>query len=332
MDALLKHMEVREDGFLEVVLKRAKDFDEYIFRQIHKDERCLLCVRDPRSKTRLYYDTKGYLTLQEYLKSHIFEENELVPFLIYVLEDMVKVNAGKPVSMKLEHVFLSYDGGRLRFLVLPLVVDNWLFQKEELKQFLQKLQEQIRVTQDYAALGYLSCCMRNEELTLPLVLQGLHDLQMRQAKPPGFLEKLFHITREEAFQVRDLPAARSFRVPECAVAEETAVYETQQDIASPTQELLAQDCCCLVDLKTWNTIRVDKEQFTIGRAKDNDLVLSGRTISQHHAVIEQGILKDCESANGTFLNGERVEACELKNQDVIRFANVQFRWQKEEAA
>ena len=62
-----------------------------------------------------------------------------MPFLIYVLEDMVKVNAGKPVSMKLEHVFLSYDGGRLRFLVLPLVVDNWLFQKEELKQFLQKL-------------------------------------------------------------------------------------------------------------------------------------------------------------------------------------------------
>ena len=64
MDAMLKHMEVRDDGFLEVVLKRTKDFDEYIFQQIHKDERCLLCVRDPRSKTRLYYDTKGYLTLK----------------------------------------------------------------------------------------------------------------------------------------------------------------------------------------------------------------------------------------------------------------------------
>lgn len=34
----------------------------------------------------------------------------------------------KPVSMRLEHVFLSYDGGLLRFLVFPLVVDNWLFQ------------------------------------------------------------------------------------------------------------------------------------------------------------------------------------------------------------
>ena len=59
MDAMLKHMEVRDDGFLEVVLKRTKDFDEYIFQQIHKDERCLLCVRDPRSKTRLYLIRRG---------------------------------------------------------------------------------------------------------------------------------------------------------------------------------------------------------------------------------------------------------------------------------
>ena len=44
MDAMLKHMEVRDDGFLEVILKRAKDFDEYIFQQIHKDERCFVCV------------------------------------------------------------------------------------------------------------------------------------------------------------------------------------------------------------------------------------------------------------------------------------------------
>lgn len=332
MDAMLKHMEVREDGFLEVVLKRAKDIDDYIFQQIHKDERCLLCVRDPRSKTKLYYDTKGYLTLKEYLQAHLFEDAELLPFLIYVLEDMVQVNAGKPVSMRLEHVFLSYDGGHLRFLVFPLVVDNWLFQKEELKQFLKDVLDAVRVIQDYAALGFLGCCLRKEDLTLPLVLQGLHDLHSAQAKPPGLLEKLFHITKEEDFQVRDLPAPKLFAMPSPAVAEESAVYEVQDDIESPTQELLAQDCSCLVDLKTWNIIRVDKAQFTIGRARDNDLVLNGRTISQHHALIEQGMLKDCGSANGTFLNGERITSVELKEQDVIRFANMQFRWQKEDAS
>lgn len=330
MDAMLKHMEVRDDGFLEVVLKRTKDFDEYIFQQIHKDEHCLLCVRDPRSKTRLYYDTKGYLTLKEYLQAHLFAERELLPFLLYVLEDMVQVNAGKPVSMRLEHVFLSYDGGLLRFLVFPLVVDNWLFQKEELKQFLKDLLDCVRVTQDFAALGFLGYCLRSEDLTLPQVLQGLHDLQAAQAKPLGLLEKLFHITREEPFQVRDLPAPKTMAVPSFAIEEESGGYAVQKELESPTQELLAQDCSCLVDLKSWNSIRVDKAQFTIGRAKDNDLVLSGKTISQHHACIEEGVLKDCGSANGTYINGERITSRELKDQDVIRFANLQFRWQKEE--
>lgn len=302
MDAMLKHMEVRDDGFLEVVLKRTKDFDEYIFQQIHKDERCLLCVRDPRSKTRLYYDTKGYLTLKEYLQAHLFAERELLPFLLYVLEDMVQVNAGKPVSMRLEHVFLSYDGGLLRFLVFPLVVDNWLFQKEELKQFLKDLLDCVRVTQDFAALGFLGYCLRSEDLTLPQVLQGLHDL----------------------------PAPKTMAVPSFAIEEESGGYAVQKELESPTQELLAQDCSCLVDLKSWNSIRVDKAQFTIGRAKDNDLVLSGKTISQHHACIEEGVLKDCGSANGTYINGERITSRELKDQDVIRFANLQFRWQKEE--
>lgn len=332
MDAMLKHMEVRDDGFLEVILKRAKDFDEYIFQQIHKDERCLLCVRDPRSKTRLYYDTKGYLTLKEYLQAHLFAENELLPFLLYVLEDMVQVNAGKPVSMRLEHVFLCYDGGLLRFLVVPLLVDNWLFQKEELKQFIRDFLDCVRVTQDFAALGFLGCCLRKADLTLPLVLQGLHDLQNAQAKPPGLLEKLFHITREEPFQVRDLPALKTLNVSSLAVAEESGGYALQKELDSSTQELLAPDCSCLVDLKSWSSIRVDKAQFTIGRAKDNDLVLHGKTVSQHHACIEQGVLKDCGSANGTFVNGERVTSCELKDQDVIRFANLQFRWQKEETA
>lgn len=331
METLLKHLEKREDGFLEVVLKRAKDFDEYIFQQIHKDERCLLCVRDPRSKTRLYYDTKGYLTLKEYLQVHVFEEKELLPFLLYVLENMVKVNAGKPVSMKLDHVFLSYDGGRLRFLVFPLVVDNWLFQKEDLTCFLMELQNHIRVTDDYAPLGYLSCMLRRKDLTLPLVLQGLHELKARSTKPPGWLERLFHITKEQEFQVRDIPTAKSLAAMSCTIAEEAAPY-VMDEVESPTQELLMPSCPCLVDLKTWESIRVDKECVRIGRAKDNDVIVSDRAISLHHAQIEQGVVHDCGSANGTFVNGERIQEHPLHDQDVIRFANVQFRWQKEDAS
>ena len=76
---------------------------------------------------------------------------------------------------------------------------------------------------------------------------------------------------------------------------------------------------------------MDKAQFTIGRAKDNDLVLSGKTISQHHACIEEGVLKDCGSANGTYINGEGITSRELKHQHVIRFANVKFAGKKKKS-
>jgi pSer/pThr/pTyr-binding forkhead associated (FHA) protein len=52
--------------------------------------------------------------------------------------------------------------------------------------------------------------------------------------------------------------------------------------------------------------------FTIGRAEDNDLTLEKPTISRHHAVVtEEGdrwFLEDRGSFNGTFLNGQRIQA------------------------
>lgn len=331
MISALKQIIYRDDGFLEVTLKKVKDFDDYLFQQIHKDERCLLCVRDPRSKTKLFYDTKGYLTLKAYLQAHVFEEGELLSFLIYVLEDMVKVNAGKPVSMNLDHVYLSYDGGILRFLVFPIALDNWLFQKEELHDFIKNLIEEAHVVDDYAALGYLSYCLKNKEITLPLILQGLHDLQERNKKEPSFLEKLLHITKETEYHVRDIPLPKSVPYANLNIAEDSGEYNYQisnTEIERPTQELLQKQKPSLIDLKTWETIEINQEHFKIGRGKDNDLVIPGNVVSLNHAKIEKDILKDCQSANGTFVNGERIEKIKLHDQDIIRFANAQYRYQK----
>ena len=57
----------------------------------------LLCIRDYRSKSRLYYDLKGHLTLRSYLQQHAFEKGEFLAFLLFILEDMVRVNASKPI-------------------------------------------------------------------------------------------------------------------------------------------------------------------------------------------------------------------------------------------
>jgi pSer/pThr/pTyr-binding forkhead associated (FHA) protein len=66
--------------------------------------------------------------------------------------------------------------------------------------------------------------------------------------------------------------------------------------------------------------------FTIGRAEDNDLTLEKPTISRHHAVVtEEGdrwFLEDRGSFNGTFLNGQRIQAgakVPLRHGDRIGF-------------
>lgn len=53
------------------------------------------------------------------------------------------------------------------------------------------------------------------------------------------------------------------------------------------------------------------DEFTIGRADDNDLTLEKPTVSRHHAVVSQEgdrwFVEDRGSFNGTFLNGSRIQ-------------------------
>ena len=67
-------------------------------------------------------------------------------------------------------------------------------------------------------------------------------------------------------------------------------------------------------------------EFTIGRAEDNDLTIEKPTVSRHHAVVsEEGdrwFLEDRGSFNGTFVNGQRIQAgakVPLRHGDRIGF-------------
>lgn len=69
--------------------------------------------------------------------------------------------------------------------------------------------------------------------------------------------------------------------------------------------------------------------MTLGRAIENDVVITSRRVSREHAHLRrQGwrvILKDLNSTNGTWLNGERVLGpVELRDDDQIRIGDVTF--------
>ncbi|CAN5341095.1 hypothetical protein BH09SUM1_BH09SUM1_22900 [soil metagenome] len=65
----------------------------------------------------------------------------------------------------------------------------------------------------------------------------------------------------------------------------------------------------------------DKEMLSVGRARDNDIVIENLSVSRNHARIKlqdgKYILTDMNSANGTQVNGVRVSKTEVVHDDQI---------------
>lgn len=74
-----------------------------------------------------------------------------------------------------------------------------------------------------------------------------------------------------------------------------------------------------------SNFQIDKEKITIGRSKDNNLILSDKTVSRYHAEIletkEGYILKDLGSENGTKVNRKSIQSILLKHKDEIKIGS-----------
>jgi pSer/pThr/pTyr-binding forkhead associated (FHA) protein len=70
-------------------------------------------------------------------------------------------------------------------------------------------------------------------------------------------------------------------------------------------------------------------RVNVGRAPTNEVVLErDMSVSRHHAVFDlhdgQWTVTDDQSANGTFVNGERTLSCSLQDRDRITVGNTTF--------
>lgn len=76
---------------------------------------------------------------------------------------------------------------------------------------------------------------------------------------------------------------------------------------------------------------LDEPVVSIGRRTSNNICLKDRFVSRHHCLIRnQGdnyIIGDLNSANGTYVNGERVKAGALKEGSLIEIGASRFLFQ-----
>jgi uncharacterized RDD family membrane protein YckC len=84
-------------------------------------------------------------------------------------------------------------------------------------------------------------------------------------------------------------------------------------------------------------IALARALVSIGRDPSNDLVLPDAMVSRRHAVIEcrgsQYYLRDCNSSNGSVINGDRVSERRLRDGDLVAIgsARLLFREEREES-
>lgn len=78
------------------------------------------------------------------------------------------------------------------------------------------------------------------------------------------------------------------------------------------------------------------EILTIGRDPSNDLVLPDAMVSRRHAVIErrgsQFFMRDCDSANGSVVNGDRVSERGLRDGDLLAIGSMRLLFREDPAA
>ena len=84
---------------------------------------------------------------------------------------------------------------------------------------------------------------------------------------------------------------------------------------------------------TKGTIKLTKQRISIGRNKNNQIVINNNTISKDHALIEfdeeyNCTIKDLNSSNGTYVNGQKLKSIPLKLRtgDKIKFGKYEVEY------
>lgn len=80
---------------------------------------------------------------------------------------------------------------------------------------------------------------------------------------------------------------------------------------------------------TGRTYELKVEKTTIGRIDDNAFPIPEPSVSSHHCeIVLRGndvVVRDLDSTNGTFINGDKVSVSKITPGQILRLGNVELR-------
>ena len=111
--------------------------------------------------------------------------------------------------------------------------------------------------------------------------------------------------------------------PKATVSAEQAVADNAAKREQQTGWALKSNHSALA-----NRVFTIKQETIVGRSNECDITLAAAHLSRRHAKlsVQNGLLfvKDLGSANGTYLNGERITEARIKRGDELRFDTLSF--------
>jgi len=87
---------------------------------------------------------------------------------------------------------------------------------------------------------------------------------------------------------------------------------------------------------TGRTQELKADKTTIGRVEDNTFQIAEPSVSSHHCEIllrgQDVVVRDLNSTNGTFINGEKVAERAIKPGQILRLGQIEMRLETDASA
>lgn len=307
----------RNDQRMKLRLKSNKLLDVSLFERFEHDDLCLRCVLNDTASATITYVIQDFLSLDDFLDQYTFKKEEGYTFLENLFTSAVAVNRNKPVLVDPEFIFVSNVGDRFAFVGIPLVIDEWLIQKDVWIEIVKYLINHFKSEHAYEINGFLIKFVESSEFSLPnliLAIKALHDSY--------YPKKLFHFKRNNSFVLKR-PLIPNTIIKECVQEYGHLPQEEKTQLIGSFDEYKAY----LSDGTT--NYPLIGETVLIGRSMACDIRIEPLEISLKHAkltrVDDRWYIQDLKSKNKTYLNEKLVQRkMRLKDGMVISFSQKQF--------
>lgn len=307
----------RNDQRMKLRLKSNKLLDVSLFERFEHDDLCLRCVLNDTASATITYAIQDFLSLDDFLDQYTFKKEEGYTFLENLFTSAVAVNRNKPVLVDPEFIFVSNVGDRFAFVGIPLVIDEWLIQKDVWIEIVKYLINHFKSEHAYEINGFLIKFVESSEFSLPnliLAIKALHDSY--------YPKKLFHFKRNNSFVLKR-PLIPNTIIKECVQEYGHLPQEEKTQLIGSFDEYKAY----LSDGTT--NYPLIGETVLIGRSMACDIRIESLEISLKHAkltrVDDRWYIQDLKSKNKTYLNEKLVQRkMRLKDGMLISFSQKQF--------